>query len=86
MSEPNRPDDYGIPSDGVDDETFARAVGLDRNDETKGAQRRRLIDKPRRDRKVPVIKRRNRERSVVRRPAVEPPKEKLAFKIGRAHV
>ena len=79
MSEPNRPDDYGIPSDGVDDETFARAVGLDRNDETKGAQRRRLIDKPRRDRKVPVIKRRNRERSVVRRPAVEPPKEKLGF-------
>ena len=33
MSEPNRPDDYGIPSDGVDDETFARAVGLDRNDD-----------------------------------------------------
>ena len=50
--------------------TFARAVGLDRNDETKDAQRRRLIDKPRRDRKVPVIKRRNRQGAVVRRPAV----------------
>ena len=78
VSEPNPPDDYGIPSDGVDDETFARAVGLDRNDETKDAQRRRLIDKPRRDRKVPVIKRRNRQGAVVRRPAVASSKEKLA--------
>ena len=79
MVESDPPDQENEPVDGVDDETFARAVGLNNDGKTKrGLGKRKKtpsdgIDDPE------SLKRGNRERTVIRRPPARQRKRDTAL-------
>ncbi|MDP7068214.1 MAG: DUF3566 domain-containing protein [Acidimicrobiales bacterium] len=68
MADPDQPDEKYPLTDGVDDETFARAVGLDNENEGSRSHRRRKITGLSKRSDGKEERRRARERTVVRRP------------------
>ena len=67
MDDSDKADQNPSPSDGVDDETFARAVGLDNPDPDQTRNRRRRTASVGK-RSSAKQERRSKERTVVRRP------------------
>tara|TARA_Y100000768_G_scaffold111120_1_gene81800 strand:- start:25991 stop:26767 length:777 start_codon:yes stop_codon:yes gene_type:complete len=66
----DQPGSGNPPADGVDDETFARAVGLDQQETERRAPRKRKISDSTSGRSSKGEKKRTREKPVVRRPPV----------------
>ena len=67
MADSDQPDQGNPPSDGVDDETFARAVGLDQQEIGRRSPRKRRIPGTKSAR-PPKDERRTKDKQVVRRP------------------
>ena len=67
MADSDQPDQGNPPSDGVDDETFARAVGLDQQEIGRRSPRKRRIPGTKSVR-PPKDERRTKDKQVVRRP------------------
>ncbi len=72
MADPDQPDEKYPLSDGVDDETFARAVGLDNESGASRSNRRRSPTGLSKRSEGKEERRRARERTVVRRPPAVP--------------
>lgn len=68
MADFDQPESTNTPADGVDDETFARAVGLDQQQTGDRVRRKRKIEGSASARSLKGQKKRTRERPVVRRP------------------
>ena len=67
MADPDQPDQGNPSVDGVDDETFARAVGLDQQGPSRQRSKRQKASETKRSR-APKEERRTKDKQVVRRP------------------
>jgi len=68
VADPDQPDQGNPAVDGVDDETFARAVGLDHQETERRTPRRLKTSRAKSNQSSEEEKRRTREKPVVRRP------------------